>query len=860
LNRNDGGNVANQTDPTTFEAATVEAAPPAAPSAADAETQQRLTALLGQLTLAEKVQLLTGRDFWTTWPMEKIGLRRILVSDGPSGVRGEVWDERSPSLNLPSATALSSSWDTGIAARYGAASAVEARRKGVDVVLGPTINLHRSPLGGRHFEAFSEDPVLTAELAAAYVDGVQQNGVGATPKHYIANDYETDRFTANTVVSDRALRELYLLAFEKAIVDSHAWLVMSSYNAVNGPTVTENELLETPLNSEWGFDGVVISDWTAVRSVESAKHSQDLVMPGPAGPWGDALVEAVNNGDVPEAAVDRKVLRLLQLAARVGALEGFDAVAETPGTVEDGIAFAREAAAEGSVLVRNENNELPWSADALKKVAVIGHNAVFARTQGGGSATVLPEKVVTPLEALTEVLGADDGSTELVYSVGAVVQEGIAELPLDRITNPATGEPGAHVRFLDGAGTAIFEEDRRATALVYFGGDAPIADMAVFEFATTYLPEVTGTILLGFASVGTGRIFVNGELVREATSEAVGTDLGAAFLSPPSVSVPVEVVEGEPVDFRVEFTPPSGGALVGALSITFGIEPDDSDPDGLIAEAVEAARDAEVALVVVGTNSRVESEGYDRSSLALPGRQDDLVRAVAAVNPRTVVVVNSGSPVLLPWREDVAAVLFTYFGGQEYGNALTDILFGDKEPGGRLPTTWPITEADVPVIDVTPVDGDVRYDEGIHIGYRAWLKAGTQPAYEFGYGLGYTRFELSDAQVTGFAESASGSADPAAIAPAELSVTVTNVGERAGKHVVQVYAERADSAVDRPVRWLVGFAPVRIAAGASETVRIPVSTRALAYWSNGWNYESGDFTLRVGSSVSDLPESVVVTL
>jgi len=843
--------VANQTESTTTEAA------PAAVST-DGETQQRLTELLARLTLDEKVQLLTGRDFWTTWPMEKIGLRRILVSDGPSGVRGEVWDERSPSLNLPSATSLSSSWDTGIAARYGAASAVEARRKGVDVVLGPTINLHRSPLGGRHFEAFSEDPVLTAELAAAYVDGVQKNGVGATPKHYIANDYETDRFTANTVVSERALRELYLLAFEKAIVDSHAWLVMSSYNAVNGPTVTENDLLETPLNSEWGFDGVVISDWTAVRSVESAKYSQDLVMPGPVGPWGDALVAAVTSGAVPEEAVDRKVLRLLQLAARVGALEGFDAVAETPGTVEDGIAFAREAAVEGSVLVRNENNELPWSADALKKVAVIGHNAVFARTQGGGSATVLPEKVVTPLEALTEVLSA--GSTELVYAVGAVVQEGIAELPLDRITNPVTGEPGAHVRLLDSDGTAIFEEDRRATSLVYFGGDAPIGQMAVFEFTTTYLPEVTGTILLGFASVGVGRIFVNGELVREATSEAVGADLGAAFLSPPSVSVPVEVVEGEPVDFRVEFTPPSHSALAGAFSITFGIEPDDSDPDGLIAAAVEAARDAEVALVVVGTNSRVESEGYDRSSLALPGRQDALVRAVAAVNPRTVVVVNSGSPVLLPWREDVAAVLFTYFGGQEYGNALTDILFGDREPGGRLPTTWPITEADVPVIDVTPVDGDVRYDEGIHIGYRAWLKAGTQPAYEFGFGLGYTRFELSDAQVAGFAEAASDSANPEAIAPAELSITVTNVGERAGKHVVQVYAERADSAVDRPVRWLVGFAPVRLAAGASETVRIPVSTRALAYWANGWCYEAGDFTLRVGSSVSDLPESVVVTL
>ncbi|HEY0936830.1 MAG TPA: glycoside hydrolase family 3 N-terminal domain-containing protein [Trebonia sp.] len=244
---------------------------------------------LAALTLEEKVRLLTGRDFWTTWPLEKIGLRRILVSDGPSGVRGETWDERDPSLNLPSATALASSWDPDIARRYGAAAAVEARRKGVDVVLGPTINLHRSPLGGRHFEAFSEDPVLTADLAAAYVRGVQDNGVGATPKHYVANDSETDRFTVDVRVSDRALRELYLLAFEKAVTEARAWLVMSSYNSVNGTTVTENELLETPLNREWGFDGVVISDWTAVRSLDSARAARTwscLVLADPGGtPW-----------------------------------------------------------------------------------------------------------------------------------------------------------------------------------------------------------------------------------------------------------------------------------------------------------------------------------------------------------------------------------------------------------------------------------------------------------------------------------------------------------------------------------------------------------------------------------------------
>ena len=243
------------------------------------------TALIAVLTLEEKVRLLTGRDTWSTWPIERIGLRSMVFSDGPSGVRGPLWDERSPSLNLPSATALASSWDPEIARRYGNVSAQEARRKGVDVVLGPTINLHRSPLGGRHFEAFSEDPWLTAELAAAYVMGVQENGVGATVKHYVANEYETERFTASSEVDERTLREVYLRAFEKAVVEARVWVVMSSYNSINGVTASENDLLETPLNSEWGFDGVVISDWTAVRSVAAASASQDLAMPGPEGAW-----------------------------------------------------------------------------------------------------------------------------------------------------------------------------------------------------------------------------------------------------------------------------------------------------------------------------------------------------------------------------------------------------------------------------------------------------------------------------------------------------------------------------------------------------------------------------------------------
>jgi beta-glucosidase len=798
-----------------------------------------LRPLLEKLSLEDKVALVQGADFWTTVPLPHIGLRAMTLSDGPAGVRGPAWDERDPSLNLPSGTALAASWDTGLAHRYGAAAASEARRKGVDVVLGPTINLHRSPLGGRHFECFSEDPWLSGELGAAYVEGLQQNGVAATPKHYVANDSETERFTADVHVDERALRELYLLPFERT-VEAGAWAVMSAYNSVDGVTMTENELLETPLKSEWGFDGVVVSDWTAVRSLDAVPAAQDLAMPGPAPAWA-GLAEAVRDGRLDEADLDRKVLRLLLLAERVGALEG--SVSVTPSAV-DGRAFAREAAVEGAVLVKNAG-ELPWHPSSLSKVAVIGHNAREARTQGGGSATVIPEHVVTPIDGIRAALP----HAEVSYELGAIVQEGVAEIPLDRLTNPRTGQPGLIVTFRDTDGAELFSEDRLSTALVWFGGDAPIAASATVELNTTFTPEESGTILLGFASAKHGRVFVDGVLVVDEQTAIEGIDLGAAFLSPPSATAPVAVEAGVPLDVRAEFELESAESpLAGALSITFGMSPDDSDPDALLARAVEAARAADVAVVVVGTNSKVESEGYDRENLDLPGRQDELVRAVAAANPRTVVIVNSGSPVLLPWRDDVAAVLLGWFGGQEFGQAVADVLVGAAEPGGRLTTSWPAALADVPVLDVGPKDGRLQYAEGIHLGYRAWLRAGRTPAYPFGFGLGYTTWSFDAIEVTdapGAGSEASGDV--------VIEVTVTNTGDRAGKHVVQVYAEREDSAVERPVRWLVGFAVVRAEAGQSVVAEVPVASRRFAHWENGgWQVEPGAYTLLAGSSVADL--------
>lgn len=790
-------------------------------------TVQHLVPLLDRLTLERKAALVQGADFWTTIPLPEIGLRAMTLSDGPAGVRGPRWDEREPSLNLPSGSALAASWDVELAYRYGAAAASEARRKGVDVVLGPTINLHRSPLGGRHFECFSEDPELTAELAAAYVRGLQDNGVAATPKHYVANDSETDRFTADVRVEERALRELYLAPFERA-VEAGAWSIMSAYNAVDGVTMTENDLLESPLNSEWGFDGVVISDWTAVRSLDAVRAAQDLAMPGPAPAWAD-LVDAVRDGRISESDLDRKVLRLLLLAERVGALG--DAAPSVPAAV-DGPAFARQAAIEGTVLLRNEG-VLPWDASALGRIAVIGQNARDARTQGGGSATVIPETVVSPLDAIrAAALGA-----EVRYELGAVVQEGVAEIPLARLRNPATGEAGLRVTFFDADGAELFAENRRSTALVWFGGDAPIAASATIVFETLYTPEATGDIELGFAGANRGRLFVDGRLVLDDSPVIEGTDLGAAFLNPPSLTATVAVEAGRETSIRVEFLRAAGGPISGAMSATLGIGPERTDADELIARAAAQAAASDLAIVVVGTNSKVESEGYDRTSLDLPGRQDDLVRAVAATGTPTVVVVNAGSPVVLPWADDVAAVVQGYFGGQEFGHAVADVLTGAAEPGGRLPTTWPAALSDAPVTAVVPTDGRLDYREGIHIGYRAWLRTDAAPAFPFGHGLGYTTWSWQAARRIGDT----------------VEVTVVNTGVRAGKHVVQVYAERAASAVDRPERWLVGFATVHAAPGETVTAAIPVPRRRLAHWAGEWVVEPGAYTLCIGASATDLP-------
>ncbi|HEV2892714.1 MAG TPA: glycoside hydrolase family 3 C-terminal domain-containing protein, partial [Actinomycetota bacterium] len=602
------------------------------------------------------------------------------------------------------------------------------------------------------------------------------------------------------------------------------WLVMAAYNGVNGATMTESPLLADPLKGEWGFDGVVVSDWHATRSLAAAGPSlTDLAMPGPDGPWGDDLVAAVRDGSIPETAVDDKVRRLLRLALRVGALEGPGAAEPavlgavdsrahpvsrsatlplrgaaipagrvTPGPVPDqwqageeetgeqvpgGAALAREAAAAGAVLVRNQGL-LPLDPAGLKRVAVVGPGAVRPRSQGGGSATVFPVAVVSPVEGLAAALGA---GAEVVHGRGARIRRGLEPVTAGQVTDPETGEPGLAVRFLDADGAVLRAEHRLAGKLIFLGLEV-LRRTARIEVAARLRARAGGEHGIGVAGTGRFRLTAGDRVLVDERIRSE-TDDAAGLLAAPQRGGRLTLAEGEEVDLSVVHHLEDGAAA----SVTLAVEEPSPPAAEELADAVALAAGADVAVVVVGTTAEIESEGYDRASLALPGRQDELVRAVAAANPRTVVVVNAGSPVELPWRDQVPAILLSWFPGQEFGHALADVLLGRAEPGGRLPTTWPARQADVPVLDTRPVAGRLEYREGLHVGYRAWARARTGPAFPFGHGLGYTTWAYQGLE-------APAAADPGTevVARARLA----NSGPRPGREVVQAYLARPESAVE----------------------------------------------------------------
>ncbi|MGA4974776.1 beta-glucosidase family protein [Streptomyces cinereoruber] len=824
-------------------------------AAGEAAREAAVEAALGKLDLDAKARLLGGRDMWSLHPLPEVGLAPLVMSDGPVGVRGVRWTADDPSVALPSPTALAAAWDPALARRAGRLLAQEARRKGVHVLLAPTVNLHRSPLGGRHFEAYSEDPLLTGAIGTGYVLGVQDGGVGTTVKHFVANDAETDRFTVDNRVAPRPLRELYLAPFEAIVKSARPWGIMTAYNQVNGVTMTEHhELVNEVLRGEWGFDGINVSDWTAARSTAGAlRGGLDVAMPGPATVYGEALAAAVRAGEVAESAVDTAVRRVLRLAARVGALEGAPpAVTEPPAPI-DGDALARELAHRGFVLLRNEPGVRDGAAAVRTgdpvlplapgtTVALSGAAARDARVLGGGSAQVFPDHVVSPLDGLAAAL--PEGA--LTYAVGA-----------DPTDEPAPADKGfaLRARCRDAAGNLLGEGSLPTGQVQWIGGDLPDGvtheALASVEVVGTFTPRETGAHAFGTRGLGAFVLTVAGETVFDGV-QAMGseTDPFEAFFGSPVVRAEVPLTAGETVEVSLLHTPDKQfAAPLPAVAFSLVHLGPRRDPDELIAEAVEAARAADTAVVVVATTERVESEGFDRTDLALPGRQDDLVRAVAAANPNTVVVVNAGSPVEMPWREDVAAILLTWFPGQEGGAALADVLTGAEEPGGRLPTTWPAVLADAPVTDVVPVDGELDYAEGPFIGHRAWDRSGRTPAYAFGHGLGYTTWSY-DSLVAG---------------PETATVRITNTGGRPGRETVQVYLAPAPSsgAPERPARVLAGFASVGAGPGETVETSIALSRRAFEIWDEekgDWTFVPGAYEVRAAHSLDDVRLTAVLEI
>ena len=815
----------------------------------DMTTEDRIRQLLSQMTLAEKVSLLSGEDFWSLPAIERLGIHKLRVTDGPNGARGGGGlVDGVKSAAFPVGIALGATWDPALVKEIGAALAEEVKSKGAHVSLAPTVNLHRSVSNGRNFECYAEDPVLTAMLSGAFITGLQSHGIGATIKHFVGNESEVERTTISSEVDERTLRELYLVPFEHAVKVAGAWGIMSSYNRLNGTFASENNwLLTKVLRDEWRYDGVVMSDWFGSHSTAPTVNAGlDLEMPGPPRDRGTRLVEAVGRGEVTEATIDLRVGNILRLAIRTGAIDDSQPYVERADDRPAHRTLIRRAGAEAAVLLKNDG-VLPIEPSHLAgKIAVIGPNAKVARIMGGGSAQLNPHYAISPWKGLASVFGED----RLVFAPGA---------GNDRFEPLLTG--GWRLDYFDApdlSGPVVHSEMQETSELFLFGNIAGgKVDPKHWSARMTrpFTPEVSGLYRLGVAAAAFARAKVDGKLVIDAwTNWTPGRTYFEEGSDEAIGEIPMEA--GRRYTIEIEFAKKPARVLdLAAIRVGLGL------PLGqqAIVDAAAAARAAEIAIVCIGRNGEWDTEGSDLDSIELPGLQNDLVRAVAAANPKTIVVLQTGGPVEMPWLGDVAAVLEAWYPGQEAGNAIADVLTGAVEPGGRLPQTFPRRMADNPTHsqdrEIYPgLEGRVRYEEGVFIGYRHYERHSIAPLFPFGFGLGYTSFELSEFSIDDRKLEADGNVS--------VSVTVANTGARTGREVVQLYVGDPQASVPRPHKELKAFAKVEVAAGKSERVTLELSARDFAYYSTAhgcWLVEPGEFVLSVGTNVAAIAFSATVT-
>ncbi|HEY5384516.1 MAG TPA: glycoside hydrolase family 3 C-terminal domain-containing protein [Acidimicrobiales bacterium] len=807
------------------------------------ENEIEIDRLIGAMTLDEKASLTAGANMWYLPPVERLGIPALKVSDGPSGVRGDSLIGRR-SLSLPCGTAVGSTWNPDLVRQLGDVLAAEAHAKNVHVLLGPTVCIVRTPLAGRTFESFSEDPLLTARIAGAYVEGVQADGVACCVKHFACNDQEHERMTISAEVDERTLREIHLVAFEHAVQEAGVWSVMTAYNMVNGVYCGEQpELINGVLRGDWGFDGLVMSDWFGTHSTApAALAGLDLEMPGPSAWLGPTLAAAVRSGDVDESVVDGQVRNVLRLMGRVGILGGGAAAPDEAESESDDPgrrAVARRVAAEGTVLLVNDGL-LPLDVSAVGNVAVIGPNAAQL-AMGGGSSEVTPYRRRRVDEALAERLP----DATVVSEVGCRTDRGLPSIDLRLV-----GDETLRISYFDNPdvdGTPVAMDSAHTARVLWIGPPHP--DLTIghcsVRLSATFVPDVSGAWRLGLESAGRAVLRLDGDVVVDNSDPVRGSTFYGAGSE--LVEVTLDLAAGHSYELAVDIRPRSSSSPI--MGARIGASPPDTGDE--FERAVAAAASADVAVVVVGSNGQWESEGHDRPDLSLPGRQRELVEAVLEVNRRTVVIVNAGSPVDMPWASRAGAVLMTWYPGEEGADALADMLVGLAEPSGRLPVTFPARVEDGPAglgmegERYPGIEGKVVYGEGVLVGYRFYETMRLAPLFPFGFGLSYGDMAFEDVAADG----------------AGVSLTVSNNGSRRGTEVVQVYVRAPESRVRRPDRELVGFAKVVLEPGERQTVRIPLAAAAFRYWdvdTHAWRSDPGRYEVLVGTSSRDIRTSTEV--
>jgi beta-glucosidase len=802
--------------------------------------------LITQMTLEEKISVLAGKDLWHTVPVSRLGIPSIRVTDGPNGARGSEGSLAPTSALIPVGIALGATWNTELVERIGKLLADETRIKGSHILLAPTVNIHRTPIAGRNFECFAEDPYLSGMLASAYINGIQSKGIGACIKHFVCNDQEYQRNSMSSNVEERPLREIYLEPFRLALKNAKPWSFMSGYNRVNGFFASENDhTVKDILKGEWGFDGLLMSDWFGTYTPRVPAGGLDLEMPGPARWMSDEMVrKALSSGDLTEHALDDKVRRLLLTIQRAGAFENPELQPDRSADLPEHRALIRETARETIVLLKNDKDILPLDVEKQQTIAVIGELARWPNLMGGGSSGVSPHYQVSPFEGIRRYV---DERANVEYATGAFIHKNLPSPDLSTVASE-DGKPGLTLRIydnLDFSGKPAFERtttDRLGYG--WFDDSVPNVNQERFSARITgfFTPAESGMHTLGLASMGQSKLILGGEtIVDNWTTSVPNTEQKVRKQLEGGRTYPLTV------EFRWE-----GNRVWRAVRIGH-LPPQPADD---FAEAIALAKRADVVIVVAGLTGEWEAEGYDRVDMDLPGNQDELIEKVAAANPNTIVVLNAGSPVTMPWIDKVAAVVEQWYNSQECGNALADVLFGEVSPSGKLPTTFPKRLKDNPAsINYPGENSEVLYGEGLFVGYRYYDAKEIDPLFPFGFGLSYTSFEYSNLQFseTRFTEEQT----------VEVSLDVRNTGARTGKEIVQLYVRDIFPGLVRPEKELKAFAKVELAPGETKTVRLSLDREAFWYYNparNGWVVEPGKFEILVGASSRDLRLSGQVTV